>query len=123
MTDTVCKRRYEYFGLLADIIRKYSTNDLGLRMVKALPFIHQPNRVARKACDVSAADWRYQTHVKKYLIFPVCCYNFSQGWKSLYNTVVCMIKTINSMITTNVSLKATLNTQETYLHTIRFLRC
>ena len=38
-------------------------------MVKALPFIHQPDRVARKASDVSAADWRYQTHVKKYRIF------------------------------------------------------
>ena len=38
-------------------------------MVKALPFIHQTDRVARKACDVSAADWRYQTHVKKYRIF------------------------------------------------------
>ena len=34
-------------------------------MVKALPFIRQPDRVARKASDLSAADWRYQTHVKK----------------------------------------------------------
>ena len=33
-------------------------------MVKALPFIHQPDRMARKASDVSAADWRYQTRVK-----------------------------------------------------------
>ena len=24
--------------------------------------IHQPDRVARKVSDVSAADWRYQTH-------------------------------------------------------------
>ena len=38
-------------------------------MVKALLFIHQPDRVARKASDVSAADWQYQTHVKKYDIF------------------------------------------------------
>ena len=38
-------------------------------MVKALLFIHQPDRVARKASDVSAADWRYQTHVKKYRNF------------------------------------------------------
>ena len=38
-------------------------------MVKALPFIHQPDRVERKASDVSAADWRYQTHVKKTRIF------------------------------------------------------
>ena len=34
-------------------------------MVKASPFIHQPDRMARKASDVSAADWRYQTFVKK----------------------------------------------------------
>ena len=62
-------------------------------MVKALPFIHQPDRVARKACEVSATDWQYQTHVKKYrFFFHVCCYGFSQGWKSWYNTVVCMIK-------------------------------
>ena len=38
-------------------------------MVKALPFIHQPDRVARSASVVSAADQRYQTHVKKYCIF------------------------------------------------------
>ena len=38
-------------------------------MVKAVLFIHQPNRVARKASDVLAADWRYQTHVEKYRIF------------------------------------------------------
>ena len=34
-------------------------------MVKALPFIRQPDRLARKGSDVSAADWRYQTHVEK----------------------------------------------------------
>ena len=45
------------------------TNDLELITVKALPFIHQPDRVARKASDARAADWRYQTHVKKYRIF------------------------------------------------------
>ena len=41
-------------------------------MAKASPFIHQPDRVAQKASDVSAADWRYQTHVKKYDIFFTC---------------------------------------------------
>ena len=61
-------------------------------MVKASPFIHQPDRVARKASDVSAADWRYQTHVKNTILFHVCRYGFSQGWKSLCNTVVYMIK-------------------------------
>ena len=38
-------------------------------MVKYSPFIHIPDRMARKAGDVSAADWRYHTHVKKYDIF------------------------------------------------------
>ena len=38
-------------------------------MVKALPFIHQPDEVARKGTDVSAADRRYQTHVKIIRIF------------------------------------------------------
>ena len=46
-------------------------------MVKALLFIHQPDRVARKACDVSAADWRYQ-HAKKYRIFHVLLQLFSE---------------------------------------------
>ena len=39
-------------------------------MAKALPFIHQPDGVAQRASDVSVADWRYQTGVKKYRIFP-----------------------------------------------------
>ena len=38
------------------------TNYLGLRM--ALLFIHQLERVAQKASDVSAADWWYQTREK-----------------------------------------------------------
>ena len=63
---TVCKR-HGFFILLAAIIE--NKNDLGLRVVKALPFIHQPDREARKASDVSTADWRYQTLVKKHRIF------------------------------------------------------
>ena len=31
-------------------------------------------------------------HVKNTIFFHVCCYGFSQDWKSLYNTVVYMIK-------------------------------
>ena len=34
-------------------------------MADTLPLIHQPDRVTRKASDVSVADWRYQTHEKK----------------------------------------------------------
>ena len=57
-------------------------------MVKTLPFIHQLQRVARKASDVSAADLRYQTHLEKYRIFSrVVLRIFSQGWKSFCNTV------------------------------------
>ena len=41
-------------------------------MVEALPFIRQPDRVARKARDVSAADWRYQTHMRNTIFFHVC---------------------------------------------------
>ena len=29
-------------------------------------FIQQPDRVVRRESDVSAADWRYQTHLSKY---------------------------------------------------------
>ena len=38
---------------------KVTTNYLVLRIASALPFIHQPDRKARKASDVSAADLRY----------------------------------------------------------------
>ena len=41
-------------------------------MVKALPFTHQPDRVARKASDASAVDWRNPTHVKNILYFFTC---------------------------------------------------
>ena len=47
----VC-HRYGYFSVLAAIIRENSDKQLVLRIVKALPFIHQPDRVAPKASDV-----------------------------------------------------------------------
>ena len=49
-----------FFSVLAAIIWGISNKGLVLRIVKALPFIHQPDRVAPKANDVSAADWLYQ---------------------------------------------------------------
>ena len=61
-------------------------------MVKALPFIHQQDRVMWKKSDVSAADWEYQTHMENYIFFHKCCYSFSQGLKSLYNTAVWVMK-------------------------------
>ena len=55
----VCQQ-YGFFSVLAAIIRESSDKQLVLRIVKALPFIHQPDQVAPKASDVSAADWLYQ---------------------------------------------------------------
>ena len=37
-----------------------SDKQLVLRIVKTLPFIHQPDRVALEVSDVSAADRLYQ---------------------------------------------------------------
>ena len=67
-----------------------------------MPFIRQPDRVGRNASDVSAADWRNQTHVKNYRKF-ICvwsttflragnpCKTGNLGWKSLLNTAVFVI--------------------------------
>ena len=55
----VCQR-YGFFSVLAAIIRDASGTQLALRIVKALLFIYQPDRVAPKASNVSAADWLYQ---------------------------------------------------------------
>ena len=56
---TICQR-YGILSVLAAIIRESSDKLLVLRIVKTLPFIHQPDRVAPKAGDVSAAGWLYQ---------------------------------------------------------------
>ena len=56
---TVCQR-YRFFSDLAAIIRESSDKQLVLRVVNTLPFIHQPDRVAPEASDVSAAACLYQ---------------------------------------------------------------
>ena len=81
----------DFFRVLAAIIRESSDKKLVLRIVKAFPFIHQPERLAPKASDVSAADWLYQHTWKNTIFFHVCCYGFSQSRKSLYNTAVYVI--------------------------------
>ena len=58
-------------------------------------FIHQPDRVAPKASDVSAADWLYQQTWKNTIFFHACCHGFSQCRKSLYNTAVYVINMFN----------------------------
>ena len=45
---------------LADFHNQSPLLTMVFRIVEALPFIHQPDRVALKVSDVSAADWLYQ---------------------------------------------------------------
>ena len=60
-------------------------------MVKAIPFIHQPDRVARKASNVSQLIGDLK-HIRKDIVFfQMCCYYFTQDCKSLYNTAVYQI--------------------------------
>ena len=84
----------EFVSVIAAIIRESSDKQLVLRIVNAFLFIHQPDRVALKASDVSAANWLYQHTWKNTIFFHVCCYGFSQGRKSLYNTAVYVIKSM-----------------------------
>ena len=81
----------DFLSVLATKIRENCNIQLVLRIVKALPFIHQPDQVAPKASGVSAADWLYQHTWKNTIFFHVCCYGFSLGQKSLYNTAVYVI--------------------------------
>ena len=60
-------KRYGLFSVLAAIIRE--NPEKATMDWECWPFSHQPDRVARMANEVSAADWRYQTHVKEHLIF------------------------------------------------------
>ena len=51
--------------------------------------------VLNRASDVSAADWRSQTQsCKTIIIFHVLGYGFSQRWKSLKGTPVCVMHSI-----------------------------
>ena len=64
-------KQYGFFSVLAAIIRTNPDKRPWIENGEdfARPFTHQPDRVARKASDVSAANWRYRTQVKKYDIF------------------------------------------------------
>ena len=57
----------------------------------ALPFTHQTDRVAPKASTCQHLIGYINTCGKKYDDFYVCCYDFSQCRKSLYNTAVYVI--------------------------------
>ena len=86
----VCQR-YGFFNVLAAIIRESSDKQFVLRIVKALPFTHQTDRVAPKASYVSVADSLCQHVWKNTIFFYVRHYDFSQSRKSLYNTAVYVI--------------------------------
>ena len=110
MNLTVCQH-YGFFGVLAAVIRESSDKQLVLRIVKALLFIHQPDLMAQKASDVSAADWLHQHTWKNAIFFYVCCYGFSQSRKSLYNPAVCVI--ISFITSSSSKVNLTLELEET----------
>ena len=91
--DVIVCERYGFFNVLAAIIRESCDMRPWIEIGDGFT-VHSLTRPrARKASDVSEADWRHQRHVKKYRIFSRV-YSFLQGQKSLYNNVVYMIKTI-----------------------------
>ena len=76
---------------------KVPTTYLVLRIVKALPFIHQPDRVAPKApkaSDVSPAGWLYQLMWKKIRYFLACVAWPRQGVVPLRRTLLDLAKSI-----------------------------
>ena len=64
-----------------------------LSLTRKVGFIHEWKNRINNSCKKleGAVDKPYQTHMQNYCIFFTCCYGFSQGWKSLYNTTVCII--------------------------------
>ena len=80
----VCQR-YGFFSVLAAIIRESSNKQLVLRIANALPFIHQPNRVAPKASD--SKYWQLIGHIntrkQKYDIFSRALLRLFSGHRSL----------------------------------------
>ena len=80
----------DFLSVLAAIIWENSNKQLVLRIMKALPFIHQPDWVAPKASDMQLIGY-INTHEKIQYFFHVCCYGFSQGRKTLSNTAVYVI--------------------------------
>ena len=57
-------------------------------MVKALPFIHQPEGVARKVSNVKAAVCRFETHVRNYPIFLLMLLPLLSGLEIAYHSQI-----------------------------------
>ena len=64
-----------------------------LSLTRKVGFIHEWKNRINNSCRKleGAVDKPYQTHAKLLYFFHMCCYGFSQGWKALYNTTVCII--------------------------------
>ena len=92
----VCQQ-YGFFSVLAAIIRESSDKKLVLRIVKPLPIVYQLDRVAPKARESGECQQLigYINTRKNTIFFHVCCYGFSQGRKSLYNTTVYVINILS----------------------------
>lgn len=63
-------------------------------MANALPFKRQPDRMAQRVSDLSATDWRYETHIKNYRDLTRVWLQLLSGmdvlvlnYLSLYNTI------------------------------------
>ena len=81
--------RYGFFGVLAAITQESSDKNTlyweSLRFYCS--FINLTEwRERRVKCQQQIGDIKHTW--KNILFFHVCCYGFSQGWKSLYKTVV-----------------------------------
>ena len=93
---TVCKR-YGFFSVLAAIIQNKKNAD-------KLPWIENGEGFSPRSFNLTESREGWVTcqqpigdikHTWKNTIsFHVCCYNFSWGWKSFYNTVVYVISKI-----------------------------
>ena len=87
--NSISTSNHLFFGLLYKhhmyllTIKKNSTNNLGLRKVNALPPIHQPDRVVRKARDWAAADYIHQTQGKIFRNFTLAQLRLFSGLKML----------------------------------------
>ena len=79
---TFCKR-YVLSSVVVAIIRRLRRLFLNLT----------EGRERRVTCQELIGDIK---HVKNTILFHVCCYGFSQGWRSLYNTVVYMINHVTT---------------------------
>lgn len=81
---------YGFCSVIAAIIWENFGTELWIAKSKGLLLIYQPDRLAQKASDVSAADWRKRNKIHRNFL-NVCFYRFSRGWKFSYDTVVYVI--------------------------------